>query len=282
MTRQPLSDLNIMDFITPSSASCSKKRPLNPNLVLSPSKRRVLDSEGIPYLSPKPRSTLSGLAKADIPARKLDFGSPKSIERFNKTQTLSQQTLSLAGPHAITTVTTTTKKTNMATKTTTNKSSAPNRLNNSPLTSTTIPRSELDNPFATPRSTTSRLFPSPSITPVTPQSERRSSKRDSVFEDITERNASLWQSPRKTTTDYYYSDRHSEHYPGFDIYYDPICKETLASAPRRSEEEEETKENTQPSRKNKKTVVSLSNSNVLVGTDEDTMRCNTRSVAKHK
>jgi hypothetical protein len=71
----------------------------------------------------------------------------------------------------------------------------------------------------------------------------------------------LWKSPRDiASTDYYhYADHQSEHYPGFDIYYDPTRKQSPTPVPGMCDEEEEeemdeTKENSQPPRKSKKTV----------------------------
>jgi len=136
----------------------------------------------------------------------------------------------------------------------------------------TTPSTEEDNPFATPRPPKSGLAPSPDITP---QPERRSHKRDSVFEDITTRNASLFLSPReRPASDYYYIDRQSEHYPGFDIYFDPVLRQAPTTAPEKEEEQEATdelKENSHPPRKSKKTV-SLPNPGPLGGPKAETTR----------
>jgi hypothetical protein len=144
----------------------------------------------------------------------------------------------------LTTVTTTTT----TTTTTTKKITAITPIR---ATAPLLTPGDLDNPFATPRPAKSALAPSPDITP---QPAKRT-KRDTVFEDITTRNASLFLSPREEPSRIYYIDRHSEHYPGFDMYYDPDPKE----APRLDEEEEkrdeiESKENSHPPRKSKKTV----------------------------
>jgi len=75
-------------------------------------------------------------------------------------------------------------------------------------------------------------------------------------------------------------DRQSEHYPGFDIYYEPGTKareENRIEDEDEDEDEEGTKENSQPARKSKK-AVRLTKHGWLGGDEED----GRKMVAKRK
>ncbi|KIJ37384.1 hypothetical protein M422DRAFT_33721 [Sphaerobolus stellatus SS14] len=206
--RNPLKELPLDSFV-PSSHKTSTKRPMSPTSgLLSPSKRRILEVEGLYSPEKKRRATPSRslfgeLAKSPrSPARKLDFTSPRS------TRAIASERDAPSRPH-------------------TPVSSAPQ-----------VPK----------------LAPSPEIAS---SSSRASSTRDEEDDPMTPRPlpgaATVMYIPREIPE---VSDKHSIHWPGFDVYIDPyIAIPTSASVAQQQTKEpetleaDETKENARPKRR---------------------------------